>query len=116
MAELRTTSDDRWYTGGIVVAVWLAGLAGLAAVSPWFPLGQRAATAPAPAPAPTLSPTETLPPIVVVAERADAYAPDCRPAERGAAERHCTPPALRDDPFAAPPEAPASSGRRGPLP
>jgi hypothetical protein len=118
MAGLRTAPDDRWLTGGIVVAVWLVGLA---VASLLFSLRQPAITTPAPAPAAAaaiaVSPVETLPPTVVVAERAEIHAPDCRAGERNPADHRCAAASLRRDiPGEHPNREPARDAKRGPLP
>jgi hypothetical protein len=89
MAGLRTASDERLFMGGIVIAVWIAGLVGVGLL---FSIGERRAAAPAAvtAPPPVPTPAETLPPTVVVAGRADVYSAECgRAGERGSVERRC---------------------------
>lgn len=104
MAGLHTTSDDRLLTGGIVIAVWLAGLA---LVSLLLSLMEQRVTAPAAAPpasaTPSVAPVETLPPTVVVAESDAVHPADCRPGERAVDERRCASPPPRRDASAEPP-------------
>ena len=103
MAGLRTASDERLYAGGIVLAVWLAGIVGAGLL---LAAGQRRAVPAPPTAAPTadpsLAPAETLPPTIVTAPRAEASADDCpRAGEPGTAARRCAPAVeRREDPAA----------------
>ena len=115
MAGSRRAGDQRLYTGGLVFAVWLAGLV---AVGMLLSMWQQGATASAPATlsspglAPVLAPAETLPPTVVVGERADAYAPDCGRSGARPADRRCRAGTPRLEPVADRPQAELDTRRR----
>lgn len=93
MAGLRAASDERMIAGGLVFATWLAALIGAGLLLSANP-AERAAPNPA---APAVLPEGTgpaaaigtLPPTVVVAGRADTYAPDCAPQHVRANDRRC---------------------------
>ena len=98
MAGLCTTRDDQFLTGGIVIGVWLAGLAVLAVVSSLMHQGVTTPAAALPEVAtPSIAPVETLPPTVVVVERDEVYPADCRPGEHGIGDGHCASPSPRLD-------------------
>ena len=93
MAGLRAASDERVIAGGLVFATWLAALIGAGLLLSAKPAEHASPAAPQPAALPTgPGPAEaiaTLPPTVVVAGRADTYAPDCGPARGRATDRRC---------------------------
>ncbi|MBS0374389.1 MAG: hypothetical protein JSR73_07385 [Proteobacteria bacterium] len=93
MAALRAASDEKMIAGGLVFATWLAALVGAGLLLSANP-AERAAPATPPPVAPSTGPgpgqaIATLPPTVVVAGRADTYAPACGPEHARANDRRC---------------------------